>query len=98
MSHKKNDDFSNSSEAYKQTKEQIIVNPTLSAIVVAAAGVLLGFGLNSTWNAITALQVRVSSIEVLVAGDYVKKQELQTLKTDINKRLDNIEDMIRENQ
>lgn len=64
-------------------------------------GALIGFLLNSVWQAVKDLQAadkeltkKVSEIEVLVAGAYVKKGELSTLVTAMFSKLDRIEDKI----
>ena len=57
--------------------EQTIVN-----WVLTAAGTILGFLLNSVWQAVKDLQTadkqladKLATIEVLVAGEYVRKDE-----------------------
>lgn len=72
--------------------EQTVVNWLLAGL-----GALIGFLLKSIWQAVKDLQladkelaVKVSEIEVLVAGAYVKKDELGALFA----KLDRIEDKI----
>lgn len=76
--------------------DQIIINWLLSGF-----GALLGFLLNAVWQAVKELQegdkelaVKISEIEVLVAGDYVKKGEFSSVVTALFKKLDRIEDKI----
>lgn len=64
-------------------------------------GGLTGFLLNSVWQAVKDLQkadrdlaTKVAEIEVLVAGDYLKRDEFsETIKTMFTK-LDRIEDKL----
>ena len=76
--------------------DQIIINWLLSGF-----GALLGFLLNAVWQAVKELQdgdkelaTKISEIEVLVAGDYVKKGEFSSVVTALFKKLDRIEDKI----
>tara|TARA_R110000744_G_scaffold352095_3_gene458141 strand:- start:4878 stop:5141 length:264 start_codon:yes stop_codon:yes gene_type:complete len=63
--------------------------------------ILLGFLLNTAWQTIKDLQQedkiikeRLTSIEVLVAGTYIKKDELDRLSDAIFAKLDKIEDKL----
>lgn len=76
--------------------DQTIINWLLSAF-----GALIGFLLNAVWQAVKELQegdkklaAKISEIEVLVAGDYVKKGEFSSVVTALFKKLDRIEDKI----
>ena len=76
--------------------EQTIVN-----WVLTAAGTVLGFLLNAVWQAVKDLQEadqtlvqKVGELEVLVAGDYVRKEELQDNIKALFAKLDKIEDKI----
>jgi hypothetical protein len=76
--------------------DQTIVNWLL-----AGFGALIGFLLNAVWQAVKDLQnadkelaAKVSEIEVLVAGAYVKKEEFSTAVTALFTKLDRIEDKI----
>ena len=76
--------------------DQTIVNWML-----AGFGGLIGFLLNAVWQAVKDLQAadkeltkKVSEIEVLVAGAYVKKEEFSTAVTALFTKLDRIEDKI----
>jgi hypothetical protein len=61
----------------------------------------LGFLLKSLWGAVTDLQnadkdiaEKVNAMEVLVAGEYVKKSDFHQLSDALFKKLDKIEDKI----
>lgn len=76
--------------------DQTIINWFL-----AGFGGLIGFLLNAVWQAVKDLQTadkeltkKVSEIEVLVAGAYVKKEEFSTAVTALFTKLDRIEDKI----
>ena len=76
--------------------DQIIINWLL-----AGFGALIGFLLNAVWQAVKDLQTadkalagKVSEIEVLVAGDYVKREEFNQTVTALFSKLDRIEDKI----
>jgi CHASE3 domain sensor protein len=69
--------------------------------LLAGFGALIGFLLNAVWQAVKDLQksdkdiaAKVADIEVLVAGDYVKKNELQDNLKALFAKLDKIEDKI----
>jgi CHASE3 domain sensor protein len=76
--------------------DQTIVNWML-----AGFGGLIGFLLNAVWQAVKDLQKadkelteKVSKIEVLVAGAYVKKDDFNELSKAIFAKLDRIEDKL----
>lgn len=76
--------------------EQTIVNWLL-----AGFGTLLGFLLNAVWQAVKDLQKadksladKVSSIEVLVAGDYVKRDSFEVSIQRLFDKLDHIEEKL----
>lgn len=76
--------------------DQTIVNWML-----AGFGGLIGFLLNAVWQAVKDLQkadkeltAKVSEIEVLVAGAYVKKDDIEKLSNAIFTKLDRIEDKL----
>lgn len=76
--------------------DQTIVNWLL-----AGFGALIGFLLNAVWQAVKDLQTadkvladKVGSIEVLVAGAYVKKDEFTDTVRALFAKLDKIEDKI----
>ena len=69
--------------------------------LLAGFGALIGFLLNAVWQAVKDLQksdkeiaAKVANIEVLVAGDYVKKNEFQDNIKALFAKLDKIEDKI----
>lgn len=76
--------------------DQTIINWLLSGF-----GALLGFLLNAMWQAVKDLQSadkeltkKLSEIEVLVAGAYVKKDEFASMSTALFAKLDRIEDKL----
>lgn len=76
--------------------DQTIVNWLLGGF-----GALIGFLLNAVWQAVKDLQSadkelmkKVSEIEVLVAGAYVKKDEFLRSVTALFTKLDRIEDKL----
>lgn len=76
--------------------DQTIINWLLGGF-----GALIGFLLNAVWQAVKDLQSadkqlveKVSQIEVLVAGTYVKKDEFMPQMNALFAKLDKIEDKI----
>lgn len=76
--------------------DQTIINWLLGGF-----GTLIGFLLNAVWQAVKDLQKadqtlvqKVGELEVLVAGDYVRKEELQDNIKALFAKLDKIEDKI----
>jgi CHASE3 domain sensor protein len=76
--------------------DQTIVNWML-----AGFGGLIGFLLNAVWQAVKDLQKadselvkKVSEIEVLVAGAYVKRDDFNELSKALFSKLDRIEDKL----
>ena len=68
---------------------------------VAALGALGGFVLKSVWDAVKDLQRadtnladKVSHMEVLIAGDYIKKEEFNNVSNIIFIKLDKIMDKL----
>ena len=66
--------------------------------ILGGFGALLGFVVKAVWDAVKDLQSsdkdladKVSKIEVLVAGEYVKKEEFNTIVLRIFEKLDQIE-------
>ena len=69
--------------------------------ILSAFGAVLGFLLRAVWQAVKDLQAgdkelteKVSSIEVLVAGNYVRKDEFNISAAALFQKLDRIEDKI----
>ena len=69
--------------------------------IIAGFGALIGFVLKAVWEAVKDLQKtdinladKVGKIEVLVAGNYVKKEEFNNVATAIFAKLDRIEDKL----
>ena len=74
---------------------------TLFNIAVGLVGALGGWILNTLWTEIKSMQEtddklaeKVGSIEILVAGQYVKRDDMQVLSNAIFAKLDRIEDKI----
>lgn len=77
------------------------MDQTIINWVLAGFGGLIGFLLKAVWQAVKDLQSadkeltkKVSEIEVLVAGAYVKKDEFSASVTALFAKLDRIEDKI----
>lgn len=69
--------------------------------ILGSFGALLGFVMKSIWDAVKDLQQsdkeiadKVSRIEVLVAGEYVKKEEFGQTMLRLFEKLDHIEEKI----
>jgi hypothetical protein len=69
--------------------------------IIASAGALIGFVLKSIWDAVKDLQTsdkeladKVSRIEILVAGEYVKKDEFDKIIYRLFQKLDSIEEKV----
>ena len=70
-------------------------------IVVAVCGALGGFILKAVWDGLKDLRVsdselarRIASIEVLVAGEYVKRDNFDQMVQALFAKLDKIEDKL----
>lgn len=77
------------------------MDQTMVNWMLAGFGGLIGFLLNAVWQAVKDLQkadkdltAKVAEIEVLVAGAYVKKDDLEKLSVAIFSKLDRIEDKL----
>lgn len=77
------------------------MDQTIFNWVLSAFGALLGFLLRTVWQAVKDLQdadkeltEKVSSIETLVAGQYIRRDEHQITMTALFAKLDRIEDKI----
>ena len=77
------------------------MDQTLINWLLAGFGALIGFLLNAVWQAVKDLQAadkvladKVGSIEVLVAGAYVKKDEFTDTVKALFAKLDKIEDKL----
>lgn len=80
----------------KATMDQTIINWLL-----AGFGALIGFLLNAVWQAVkdlqaadTKLAAKVAEIEILVAGDYLRRDDFQHTVEALFKKLDKIEDKL----
>ena len=76
--------------------DQMIINWLL-----AGFSALVGFLLNAVWQAVKDLQAadkvladKVGSIEVLVAGDYLRRDDFTHMIETLFKKLDKIEDKL----
>ena len=74
---------------------------TLFNIAVGLVGALGGWILRTIWAEMKAMQAtdskladKVSSIEILVAGQYVKRDDIQVLSNAIFAKLDRSEDKL----
>ena len=77
------------------------MDQTLFNIAVTVTGFLGGWWLKVLWDAVKDLQTadkvlveKVSSIEVLVAGNYMSKQDFDKIAAAIFAKLDKIEDKL----
>lgn len=66
---------------------------------MTGAGGILGFLLNSVWQAVKDLQAadrllaeKVATIEILVAGEYVRKDEFERTIMRLFEKLDHMEE------
>jgi hypothetical protein len=78
-----------------------MIEQSLINWVLAGFGGLVGFMLRVVWRSVQDLQsadkeltAKVASIEILVAGDYVKKDEVLMMTNTIFSKLDRIEDKL----
>lgn len=74
------------------------MDQTIINILLAAVSALMGFFINAVWEAVKDLQRqdseladKVASIEVLVAGEYVKKSSFDRTVDALFAKLDRIE-------
>lgn len=65
-------------------------------INLASGGALavMGWFARQLWDAVKLLQNDLKRLELSISDNYVKKSEMQTLKTDMDKRFDRIEMLI----
>lgn len=77
------------------------MDQTIINWLLAGFGGLIGFLLNAVWQAVkdlqradTKLAEKVANIEVLVAGNYVKRDSFDTAVERIFQKLDHIEEKI----
>jgi len=77
------------------------MDQTIINWLLAGFGALIGFLLNAVWQAVKDLQnadkqlvEKVSQIEVLVAGDYLRRDDFTHTIEALFKKLDKIEDKI----
>lgn len=78
-----------------------VVDQAVMNWILSAAGAILGFFLTILWQTVKDLQhadmllaEKVSKVEILVAGQYVSKDEFLQFSMTIFKKLDRIEDSI----
>ena len=74
------------------------MDQTIINWLLASFGAIIGFLLNAVWQAVKDLQAadkvlseKVGNIEVLVAGDYVRKDEFMSQMNALFTKLDKIE-------
>jgi len=77
------------------------VDQTLFNVIIAVAGILGGWVLNTVWGAVKDLQKndkdladKVAAIEVLVAGKYITRDEFGHTMEKVNNKLDLIVDKL----
>ena len=77
------------------------MDQTIINWLLAGFGALIGFLLNAVWQAVKDLQAadiklagKVSEIEVLVAGDYLRRDDFTHTIEALFKKLDKIEDKL----
>ena len=77
------------------------MDQTIINWLLAGFGTLIGFLMNAVWQAVKDLQAadmklaeKVSAVEVLVAGAYVRKDDFGHSVEALFKKLDKIEDKI----
>ena len=71
------------------------MDQTIINWLMGGFGALLGFLLKSIWQAADkALADKVAGIEVLVAGNYVRRDDFDRMATAIFTKLDRIEDKL----
>ena len=63
-------------------------------LVAGLLGAIGGWLLNTMWQAVRSLETKVAAIDVLVAGTYVKKEEMVKMTDAIFHKLDKIQDAI----
>lgn len=69
--------------------------------ILAGFWAVAGFLLHAVWQEVKNLQAsdkiitdRVAAIEILVAGDYVRREEMQAMVDALFRKLDKIEDKL----
>lgn len=62
--------------------------------LVAVLGLIGGWFLRTLWQDTKALTAKVQSIELLVAGQYIKKDQFEKLVEGLYHKLDKIEDKL----
>lgn len=77
------------------------MDQTIINWLLAGFGSLIGFLLHSVWQAVKDLQIadkalteKISNIEVLVAGDYIRREDFERTIEALFKKLDKIEDKL----
>lgn len=72
-------------------------------IVLAVAGVLGGWALKTIWDEVKSLQAadvklteKVSTLQVLVAGQYIRREDFDRVTTEIFKKLEEIKEKLYE--
>jgi len=77
------------------------INQDILNAVIGAVFALLGWVLKAVWDVVRELQCtdsklaeKVSQIELLVAGSYIKRDEIQVLHDALFRKLDKIEDRV----
>ena len=77
------------------------MDQTIINWLLAGFGALIGFLLNTVWQAVKDLQIadtrlasKVAEIEILVAGDYLRRDDFTHTVGELFKKLDKIDDKL----
>tara|TARA_R110002153_G_scaffold274037_1_gene446772 strand:- start:9811 stop:10092 length:282 start_codon:yes stop_codon:yes gene_type:complete len=81
-----------------EIKEVLMLDQTIVNWILFSFGAVLSFIVNTIWTAIKDLQAedknmteKLAAVHILVAGDYVKKQEFDKVMVRLFEKLDRIE-------
>lgn len=69
----------------------MMFDQSLFNFIVGALGTIGGWWLNTMWKATRDLETKVAAIDVLVAGHYVRRDDLDKLMAAVFTKLDRIE-------
>jgi hypothetical protein len=63
-------------------------------VVAGVLGGLMGWLLNTMWNAVRSLETKIAAIDVLVAGQYVPKKDFEKMTDTMFAKLDKIHEIV----